>query len=209
VSAAPVLVFGAGGHGKVVAEIVRAAGLTVDGFVDDGIEAGTQVLGAPVVGNRAWLVRQPPRLVALGLGNNRRREEVALELEASGHTLGCFVHPTAWLSPTAQLGAGTVVMARVVVNAEARVGRGVILNTACVVEHECDVAAFAHISPSATLGGGAVVGRRTHVGIGATVLHLARIGDDCVIGGGAVVLKTVASGLTVVGVPARPLTRHP
>lgn len=204
----PVLVFGAGGHGRVVAETVQAAGHHVDGFIDDGLPAGTLVLGLPVLGDSAWLDAQPPRLIALGLGDNRRREAVASRLEAHGHTLGTFVHSTAWLSPTARLGAGTVAMARVVVNAEAKVGRGVILNTGCIVEHECDVGDFAHLSPSATLGGRATVGRRTHVGIGATLLHLARVGDDSVVGGGAVVLKELASGVTAVGVPARPLTRR-
>lgn len=191
----------------MVAEVVRAAGFQVEGFVDDGVSVGTRVLGLPVLGDTAWLLSQPPRTVALGIGSNRRREELAAQVESAGHALGVFVHATAWISPSAMLAAGTVAMARVVVNAEARVGRGVILNTACVVEHECVVGPFAHLSPSATLGGGATVGTRTHVGIGATVLHLAHLGDDCVVGGGAVVLKELASGLTAVGVPARPLTR--
>ena len=189
-------------------ETIQAQGSRVDGFVDDGLAVGTLVLGIPVVGNASWLAAQPPRLVALGLGDNRRREEVAALLEAQGHTLGTFIHPTAWISPTATLGAGTVALPRVVVHTEARVGRGVILNTGCIVEHECIVGDFAHVSPAATLGGGALVGRRSHIGIGATVLHLARVGDDCVVGGGAVVLKELASGLTAVGVPARPLARR-
>lgn len=206
-TAIPVLVLGAGGHGKVVAEVVATAGYTVEGFVDDGVEVGARVLGRPVLGTTPWLLAQPPRLVALAVGNNRRREELAAMLEQAGHTLGTFVHATAWVSPSATLGAGTVVMAQVAVNAEARIGRGVILNTGCVVEHECTVGPFAHLSPASSLGGGTHVGARTHVGIGATVLHLATVGDDCVIGGGAVVLKTLASGQTAVGVPARPLER--
>ncbi|MEW5739572.1 MAG: acetyltransferase [Myxococcota bacterium] len=201
----PVLVFGAGGHGRVVAEVVQSAGHVVEGFVDDGVASGERVLGLPVLGNADWLSRQNPRVVALGIGDNRRREAVASALLVQGHRPGTFVHSKAWVSPTAQLGAGTVVMANVSVNAEARVGMGVILNTACVVEHECVVADFAHVSPNATLGGQARVGARTHIGIGATVLNLATVGDDCVIGGGAVVLKHVESGVTAVGVPARRL----
>ena len=204
----PVLVFGAGGHGRVVAETVQALGTRVEGFVDDGVPVGTLILGLPVLGNAAWLASQPPRLIALGLGGNRRREEVSGFLEAQGHTLGTFVHPTSFISPTATLGKGTVALPHVVVHTEARVGRGVILNTGCIVEHECSVGDFAHLSPAATLGGGAFVGRRSQIGIGATVLHLARVGDDCVVGGGAVVLKELASGLTAVGVPARPLARR-
>ncbi|MCC6338273.1 MAG: acetyltransferase [Myxococcales bacterium] len=201
----PVLVFGAGGHGRVVAEVVQSAGLVVEGFVDDNELIEKQALGLPVLGTGAWLARQPPRVVALGIGGNRARERVAAALTEQGHTLLTAVHARAWVSPTARLGAGTVVMAMSVVNAEVRVGAGVILNTASVVEHECVIGDFTHVSPSATLGGGARVGARTHIGIGATLLHLATVGDDCTIGGGAVVLKQIESGVTAVGVPARRL----
>lgn len=183
-------------------------GSRVEGFIDDGVAVGTLVLGIPVLGNAAWLANQTPRVVALALGDNRRRQEVAALIEAQGHTLGTFVHPTAWVSPSAKLGAGTVAFPRVVVHTEAQVGRGVILNTGCIVEHECRVGDFVHLSPAATLGGGASVGARSHIGMGATVLHLAHVGDDCIVGAGAVVLKELASGLTAVGVPARPLARR-
>lgn len=192
----------------MVAEVVQSRGLVVDGFVDDGVAPGTLVLGLPVLGDAAWLAAQPPRLIALGLGSNATRERVSARLVEQGHTLGTFVHAAAWVSPTATLAEGTVAMARVVVNAEAHVGRGVILNTGCIVEHECVIGDFAHLSPGATLGGGAKVGARSHVGIGATVLHLAQVGAGCIVGGGAVVLKRVDDGLTVVGVPARPLARR-
>ncbi len=95
----PVLVFGAGGHGRVVAEVVQSSGARVEGFIDDGLAPGTQVLGLPVLGPSSWLAQQPPRLVALALGDNRRREEVAAALEKQGHTLGTFLHVTAWISP--------------------------------------------------------------------------------------------------------------
>ncbi|PZR14423.1 MAG: hypothetical protein DI536_10205 [Archangium gephyra] len=202
-----VLVFGAGGHGRVVAEVVQACGHTVDGFIDDGVPAGTQVLGLPVLGGASFLDSQPSRVVALGIGHNGTRQRIARRLQAQGHQLPAFIHPSSVISPTALLGAGVVAMPRVVVNAEARVHDGAILNTACVVEHDCVIGEFAHLSPQCGLGGGAQVGARTHIGIGATLLHLARVGDDCVVGGGSVVLKHVAAGLTVVGVPARPLTK--
>lgn len=204
----PILVYGAGGHGRVVLEVVRASGASVDGFLDDRVSPGEQVLGLPVLGASAWLVGQPPRTLALGIGDNRRREELVKTLETQGHRVGTFVHPRAWVSPSAQLGEGTLVMPNVVVNAEARVGRGVILNTGCVVEHECVIGDFAHISPNAAIGGRASVGARSHVGIGATLLNLAEVGQDCVIGGGAVVLKRIDAGVTAIGVPARPLRRR-
>jgi len=200
-----ILVYGASGHGKVVAEVVRSAGLYVAGFLDDGVAAGTPVLGALVLGGFDWLKTGPAHHLAPAIGGNAVRERVCARLLAGGHTLGTFVHRRAWVSPSAVLGPGTVVMAGAIINAEARLGAGVIVNTGAIVEHECVVGDYAHLSPGSALGGGARVGARTHVGLGASVLQLARIGDDCVVGAGAVVLKEVASGLTVAGVPARPL----
>lgn len=185
--------------------MVQASGHTVEGFLDDSLAPGTRVVNWPVLGGASWLEGQPPRVFALGVGDNGTRQRIANTLLDRGHSLPAFVHPSAVISPSARLGAGTVAMARVVVNAEAQVGNGVILNTGCVVEHECVIGDFAHLSPQSALGGRARVGLRTHIGIGATLIQLARVGDDCVVGAGAVVLKEVAAGLTVVGVPARVL----
>lgn len=180
----------------------------MEGFIDDGLAAGTLVLDLPVLGPASWLARQPPRVVALALGDNRRREEVAARLKEQGHLLGTFFHATSWISPSAKVDEGTIAMARVVVNADARVGRGVILNTGCIVEHECVVGDFVHLSPSATLGGRARIGDRSHIGLGASVIHLGEVGSDCVVGAGSTVIKgRIADGLTVVGVPARPMRR--
>ncbi len=204
----PVLVLGAGGHGRVVAEVARSIGYTVEGFVDDGVPVGTTVLGAAVLGTMGWLLGQPTRRVALALGDNRRREQLQQQLEAAGHQPETMVHTAAWVSPSATLGPGTVVMARAVVNAEARIGRGVIVNTGAIVEHECLVGDFVHLSPGATLGGRARIGARSHIGLGASVIHLGEVGADCVVGAGATVIKgRIADGLTVVGVPARPMRR--
>jgi len=202
--ASKVVVYGASGHGKVVAEVALAQGLEVWGFIDDGVAAGTLVLGLPVHGDFGWLVRErPPVVIALGVGLNSTRLKLAGRLTEAGFTLGTYVHPRAWVSPSARLGAGTVVMANAVVNAEAAIGAGVILNTGSIVEHDCTVGNFAHISPRATLGGGVSVGEGSQVGLGASVRPLARIGRNCVIGAGSVVLAGTPDDATVAGVPAR------
>ena len=189
----------------MVAEIVRATGATLAGFVDDGVAAGTEVLGARVLGGIEWLLAQPQAAVALGVGTNSTRARVAERLVAAGHLLPTWVHPSALISPTASLGDGTVVMPRVVVNAEARVGIGVILNTGCVVEHQCEIGDYVHLSPAVALGGDCRIGARTHVGINATLVQLIHVGADCVVGAGAVVIRHVGDGQTVAGVPAKPL----
>ncbi|MDX2009469.1 MAG: acetyltransferase [Myxococcaceae bacterium] len=204
-----VSIYGAKGHGKVIAEMVLECGDEVGGFLDDGVPAGTPVLSSVVLGGFDALARLPRgSWVALGIGANRVRERIAQRLVDAGFRLATVVHPSAVISPSATVGEGTVVMALAVVSAEARVGRGVILNTRSVTEHECVVDDFAHLSPGATLGGQARIGKRTHVGLNASVIHLGTVGDDVTVGAGACVVRPVDSNLTVVGVPARPLARR-
>ena len=207
--AAKVIVYGAGGHGKVVADVARACGLDVAGFADDDEgRSGTGPCGLPVLTLGEWMKRRSgPVRVALGVGDNGRRAECFRRLEASNVEALTLVHPRSVVSPSARLGAGTVVMAGAIVNPDATVGAGVILNTASVTEHDVVLGDFVHLSPNAALGGAARVGAFSHVGIGAAVLPGIMIGERARIGAGAVVTREVESDVTVVGVPARPL--HP
>lgn len=207
-----VLVFGASGHGKVVADVVRAAGHDLAGFIDDDpVRRRDGLWELPVLG---WeectaLAIGPDRpAIALGIGDNRTRERVFDRVLPAGFEILTVVHPSAVVAPRARLGAGTVVMALVAVNPDAEVGEGAILNTGCVVEHDCRVGDFAHLSPNSALGGGVAIGDRTHLGLGAVVLPLVKVGDDVRVGAGAVVTRNVAPGVTVVGIPAKPLTER-
>ncbi len=201
---APLVVVGAGGHGKVVADILLAAGERVTGFLDDDARAtGTRVLDLPVLGTREWLASAPGARVALGVGNNSTRERVARACLDAGAVLVTAVHPRAVVSASARLEDGVVVMALCVLNPDAIVRQGAILNTAAVIEHDCEIGAFAHVSPKAALAGACKVGARAHIGIGATLLPGMTVGDDAVVGGGAVVTKHVPAGVVVVGAPAR------
>jgi sugar O-acyltransferase (sialic acid O-acetyltransferase NeuD family) len=203
------LVYGAGGHGKVVADAGRAAGLVLAAFIDDDEElAGREIFGRPVIATSRFEAERDRWLrteVVLGIGGNRARADAAGRLEREGFSIATVIHPAAVIAPSASIGRGTVVMAGVVVNPDAVVEVGAILNTGCVVEHDCVVGAFAHLSPNAALGGGVVIGQRSHLGLGAVALPLVRIGADVRVGAGAVVIRDVADGLTVVGAPARPV----
>jgi len=206
---ASVIVFGAGGHGRVVADVARSAGRRVLAFVDDASAAdGASVDDVQVISwehYRREAARWTGVLVALAIGDNRDRATCHARLLEAHAAVATLVHAAGTVARNAELGEGSVLMAGAVMNPGARVGRGCIVNTGAVVEHDCTVGAYAHLSPNVTLGGGVRVGDRAHLGLGAVVLPGVRVGDDVQVGAGAVVHRDVPTGLTVAGVPARPL----
>jgi len=208
------LVWGGGGHGKVVADLVRACGGELAGYLDSDpaklgrvVEpgGGRVVLTPGDLRDASGEIRRPDGVdgFALAVGDNRLRWECRLAL--TGLPLPALVHPAAVVSPSARLGDGTVVFAGAVLNAAARLGEAVIVNTAAVIEHDCDLDDAVHVSPGAVLAGGVKVGAHAWIGAGATVIQGVRVGAGAVIGAGAVVIGDVPDGARVVGVPARPI----
>lgn len=209
------LVWGAGGHGRVVADVAVQAGHRVLGFVDRDHAALQRVAGNGLLllgetemrdGLRSSDGLHGVTAIALGIGDNRMRSEGMALL--GPYLSPALIHPRAVVAPGVVLGRGTVVMAGVLVNVGARTGEGVILNSGAVIEHDCMIGAGAHISPGATLAGGVSVGERGWVGAAATVLPGASIGNDAVLGAGAVLLGAMPPGSVYVGVPARPIERR-
>ncbi len=203
----PIYVYGASGHGKVVADILLAAKLPVKGFIDDDpARQGGKLLGLPVAGEGDWLRRKAKSTgigVALGIGDNHARRAVAERCLGWGLRLVTAIHPAAAVARSARLGPGTVVMAGAAINPDARLGAGVIVNTGAVVEHDCIVGDYAHLSPNAALGGAAQVGNFAHLGLGAVVLPGIGVGSETIVGAGAVVVRQIPDGVIAVGVPAR------
>lgn len=203
-----VVIIGAGGHGKVVLDILRAAGRYEPvGFMDaDTRLAGTKVGGLPVLGPTNLLPKLRNQRVGhaiVAIGDNRTRQRYLAAIEAEGFELASAVHPTAFVSPTARLGRNVVVGPNASIITEARVGDGVIVNTGAIIEHECELGDSVHIAPGACLAGRVRVGACAFVGIGAQVIQCLAVGDGATVGAGAVVLQDVPDGATVVGVPAR------
>lgn len=203
-------VYGAGGHGRVVADAAATAGFEVAGFIDDAVNSpGRTVSGKPVrTLEQVCASESAPVQVALGVGDNAARERVFRRIREK-QTIGmpAIVHARAVVSASAHLADGVVVLALAVVNPDAKIGEGAIINSAAVVEHDARIGSFAHLSPNVGLGGSVSIGVRSHVGVGACIIPGIQIGDDVRVGAGAVVIRDVASGETVAGVPARPLPK--
>jgi UDP-perosamine 4-acetyltransferase len=203
------LIIGAGGHGKVVLDILRAGDLYRPvGFVDaDPKLAGTVVGGLPVFGGIQLLnkLRQQHRIkvAIIGIGDNRARCGYVKTLDDHGLPLINAIHPAAGVSPSAKLGRNVVVAAGAVVCTEATIADLAIINTRAAVDHECEIGLAAHICPGANLAGRVRIGARAFVGLGANIIQCLAVGDDATVGAGAVVLRDVPAGATAVGVPAR------
>lgn len=202
------LLLGAGGHGRAVADAAAAAGWRIAGFLDDRVtEApwpGASVLGPfdmlPTIAQKF-----PEWFALVAIGDNTRRREVVERYSKGFLRFAAVVAPSAYVSPTSAVEPGTVIMHHAVVHAGARIGRHSIVNTGATVDHDCDIDEYSHISPGAHLAGAVRVGPGAHVGVGAVVLPGISIGGAAVVGAAAAVIGDVPDGLTVVGVPARPV----
>ncbi|MDT8376829.1 MAG: acetyltransferase [Mariprofundaceae bacterium] len=200
------LILGAGGHGKVMAEAAEACGTWQKiAFLDDRHAALDGTLRWPVPGAIADLPRFAPDYshAAVAVGDSTIRLAWLDMLTAQGFRIPPLVHPAAWVSPTAQLGDGCVVMANATVQADTVLGRGCIVNTGANVDHDCMLGDGVHVCPGASLGGNVHVGNGSWLGIGCSVIQGIRIGEQTTIGAGAAVINDIGDGLTVVGVPAR------
>jgi sugar O-acyltransferase (sialic acid O-acetyltransferase NeuD family) len=202
-----IFVYGAGGHGKVVADILLARNIPLEGFIDDDPRRqSAELLGFRVLGNGHWLAEQAkdgPVSAALALGDNFARHELANRCVAMKVELITAVHPSATIAPSAILGCGVVAAAGCRVNPDAQVGDGTIINTGAVVEHDCRVGNFTHLSPNAAMGGGARLGDFSWLGMGSVVIQGVSVGSGCIVGAGAAVVRDVRDWVVAVGVPAR------
>ena len=202
------LIWGAGGHAKVVLDIARATGSfdAIDFIDDDAERAGVPFCDCPTMDGPWELHRMAGRSFVVAIGDNRARAQCFHRALDHGLTPESLLHSTAVIAPSASIGRGTVIMAGAIVNAGAVIGENCILNSGSIVEHDCKIGPHVHISPRAVLGGGASVRAFAHIGIGAILLPGALVGEESIVGAGAVVLEEAPARCTVVGVPARALT---
>jgi sugar O-acyltransferase (sialic acid O-acetyltransferase NeuD family) len=204
-----VVIYGAGGQARVLLELMDRAGICpIAGIVDDNPEYhGTKIDGILVLGSierLASLIRvHRIHRAVIAVGNNAHRKKLADHARSLGLRLPVLIHPHAYVSPTAKLGEGSVVMAGAIVSTHVVIGELGIVNTRASVDHDCLIGDCVHIAPGVTLAGGVTVGNGSLIGVGASVIPGLCIGDDSVVGAGTVVIQDVPSNTTVVGSPAR------
>lgn len=190
-----IYIYGASGHGKVVLDIAVRIGFKILGFIDDNplleVFESYKVFKTLPKGGK----------YVIAIGDNTIREKIATQ--SPNNIIEALVHDTAVIALNVNLGTGTIVAASAVVNPSSTIKGNSIINTGAIVEHDCFIEDFVHISPNATICGGVTVGKGTHIGAGAVVIPGVKIGDRCIIGAGTVVLKDVPNGVTMVGNPGR------
>lgn len=194
------IIIGAGGHGKVIADAALKNGYTNICCIDD--HAKGEIMGFPIIGTSADIERlnDGGTDFIIGIGNNAVRKSIAEKYNVNWVSI---VHPSAQIAFNAEIGKGTAIMANAVANACATVGEHCIINTGAIIEHDNVIENYVHISPNVALGGTVRIGSLTHVGIGATVKNNTEICSECTIGAGAVVIKDIIEHGTYVGINAR------
>lgn len=196
------VIIGAGGHGKVAADIASKSGYTEIVFLDD-VSTAKECLGYPVAGKSDTADKFADYDFFVAVGNPTIRERILTELSEKGMKAATLIHPRAVLGKNVSVGEGTIIAAGAVVNPDAVIGNGVIINTGATVDHDNIIEDYAHISVGAHLAGTVKVGKSTWVGIGAVVSNNINICGSCTIGAGAVVVKDIDESGTYIGVPAK------
>lgn len=200
-----VVIIGAGGHAKVIADIIEKSGDQIIGFLDDRIEKGTKIIGNyKVIGNlnnkcQLSMANSDYEFI-IAIGNNQIRRGISNTANLKFYTA---IHPSAQIGLDVEIKEGTVIMANACINSLAKIGRHCIVNTGAIIEHDSIIEDFVHISPNAALGGTVKIGENTHVGIGSVIKNNITICGDCTIGAGAVVVENITESGIYVGVPTR------
>lgn len=203
-----IVIFGAGGHAKVVAEIARLNQWEVVGFIDgvNPLRKGEPFYGSTILGGDEVLedlLRTGVKHAIVAFGNNRLRVQTASNLAEMGFQLPSAIHPSAIFAGDVEIGDGTVIAAGAVIGPSTSIGRYAIVNTQASLDHECQVSDGAHLGPGAVVTGGVLVGECAWIGAGAVISDHKKIGADSIVGAGAVVVKDVPDAVVAIGVPAK------
>ncbi|MBZ0319453.1 MAG: acetyltransferase [Anaerolineae bacterium] len=199
------LIIGAGGHGKIIADLMLSQGMKLIGFLDDNQSLiGQRIFELPVLGKSSEWEKFEPDGIVLAIGDNSIRSKILQKLTSNVMLPWItVVHPKAIVASSVKLGIGTTVMAGAIINCDAVLGDHTIINTGATVDHDCVIGDFVHIAPGVNLAGGVRVNNGAFLGIGSCVIPNCTIGENSVIGAGAVVIRDIPSNAVAKGVPAR------
>lgn len=201
------VIVGASGHGRVVADIAEKNGYMEIVFFDDN--PSSQMCGKhKVVGGCKDALSYKGYDFIVAIGNAAVRRKIQSELDRMGLHIVSLIHPAAVVAPDVKIGKGSVVVAGAVINPGAQIGQGCIVNTCSSVDHDCRIGDYVHVSVGAHVAGNAVIGDNTWIGAGATVSNNVEIISDCMIGAGAVVVKNITEADTYIGVPTRKMEKR-
>lgn len=205
---ADVLIIGAGGHAKVIIDIIRLNGDRAIGLLDDNSDLwGDTQSGVPVLGALDRYSSYNYDYLVLAMGSNALRHKLSTTIfhAVPDEQWLTAIHPRAVIGSGVHIACGTVIMAGVIVNSDSMIGRHCILNTASTVDHDNLIRDYVHIAPGAHLGCGVCVNEGAFVGIGATVIPNILIDTWSIVGAGAVAIRDVESRQVVIGNPAKPI----
>ena len=195
-----IIIIGASGHGKVVADIARLNEYKKISFLDDNEEI-KECEGYPVLGKTEEFVQYNCDFI-VAIGNANVRKTIQEKLEAAGKHIATLIHPDAVMGDKVSLGQGSVVMAGTIINSPSKIGKGCIINTSASVDHDCCLCDYVHVSVGAHLAGTVYIGEQSWIGIGACISNNLSVCDRCLIGAGAVVVRSINESGTYIGVPA-------
>jgi acetyltransferase EpsM len=203
-----IIIWGASGHARVVADIWRLNGGRVAGFLDDvnRDKHGTTFCDSKILGGREILKESRQNgveQICIGIGSGKARLRLSTTAEEAGFRLVSVIHPKAIVASDVKIGAGTVIASGAVINPNVTIGRNVIINTGATVDHDSVIEEGAHIGPGAHLAASINIGRLSWVGIGATVIERIFIGANALVGAGAVVVRNIPESVVAYGNPAR------
>lgn len=194
------IIIGASGHGKVIADIAEKNGYKEILFLDDNMSL-KECAGFPVVGKVSDIFKYQMYDVVVGIGNSKVREEITKRI--SSYNIVTLIHPDAVISRRVSIGRGTVIMAGAIINSDTKIGESCIINTSSSVDHDCTINSFSHVSVGATIAGTVKIGKHVWIGAGAVVINNIAISDNIYIGAGATVIRNTTEYGTYVGNPIR------
>ncbi|GAA6205096.1 acetyltransferase [Thalassotalea sp. SU-HH00458] len=197
-------ILGAGGHGKVAADIAEQLGWNIH-FFDAAFPSINKCGLWDIVGDEASLIKHAANYnaVFVAIGNNDIRSKKQKEFKALGFAITSLISPAATLSAHVEIGEGVLIVANACVNIGCKISDGVIINTGSNIDHDNHIGEYSHISPGVNLAGDVNIGEQCWVGIGSSIIHQISIGDNVIVGAGTVIINDVPENVTVVGCPAR------